>query len=334
MKGYQAVLWAVACALASGVQADTVWMQNGDKLSGSIVVLDEHKLILKTEYGGRVALDLNKVATFSADQPLLVKTLEHSHQVQRITQAGSGHVLLQDKDGEQRLAVGEIRQMLTPKVIDTDLLWQGNVDVSLNYKNAESDSENYALDLRTKARDDRWRHNADVQYRREFKDQVRTTDNWGAQYALDRFFSERWFWQGRLNYKRDHVEEISEQRVFGTGPGFQLWDNELGSFSVTSLLNRSDYQYDSGKDEHFYSLAVKWDYQRNLIGRSIQLFSNGEVGKPLGSVADYSLDTALGVRYKVTDWASLNMRAEKDIVSGAKGDLDETRYSIGFGVGW
>lgn len=42
----------------------------------------------------------------------------------------------------------------------------------------------------------------------------------------------------------------------------------------------------------------------------------------------------VGLRYKVTDWASLNMKAEKDIVSGAEGDLDETRYTLGFGVGW
>ncbi|MEK1939731.1 MAG: DUF481 domain-containing protein, partial [Pseudomonas sp.] len=36
-----------------------------------------------------------------------------------------------------------------------------------------------------------------------------------------------------------------------------------------------------------------------------------------------------------TDWASLNLKAEKNIVSGAKeGELDETRYSVGFGVGW
>ena len=72
----------------------------------------------------------------------------------------------------------------------------------------------------------------------------------------------------------------------------------------------------------------------HLVGKSLELFSVGEVGKPLEGVADYSLDAEVGLRYKVTDWASLNMKAEKDIVSGAEGDLDETRYTLGFGVGW
>ena len=46
-------------------------------------------------------------------------------------------------------------------------------------------------------------------------------------------------------------------------------------------------------------------------------------------------DAEVGLRYKVTDWASLNMKAEKDIISGTSdSDLDKTRYTVGFGVAW
>ena len=80
---------------------------------------------------------------------------------------------------------------------------------------------------------------------------------------------------------------------------------------------------------------MKWDYNRYLIGKSVELFTNGEVGKPLGGVADYSLDAEVGLRYKVTEWASLNLKAEKDIISGTSdSDLDKTRYTVGFGVAW
>ncbi len=79
---------------------------------------------------------------------------------------------------------------------------------------------------------------------------------------------------------------------------------------------------------------MKWDYKRYLVGKTFELFSNGEIGKPLEDVADYSLDAAVGLRYRVTDWASLNMKAEKDLISGSDSDLDETRYTLGFGVGW
>ena len=155
-----------------------------------------------------------------------------------------------------------------------------------------------------------------------------------AEYALDRFITEKWFWQGRLEYKRDRIEEVERQRTLGTGPGYQFWDNELGALSVATLVNRRDYRYSNGEQDRFYAMSVKWDYNRYLIGKTVELFSVGEVGRPLSGAADYSLDAEVGLRYKVTDWASLNMKAEKDMVSGAEGDLDETRYTLGFGVGW
>lgn len=245
-----------------------------------------------------------------------------------------GTVILANGEAPVSIALSDIQQIMKPKPVIEDLVWDGNVDLSLDYKQGETDSENYAVDFRTKARHANWRHTADGKYRREFKDDVRTTDNWGAEYALDRFLDEQWFWQGRLNYKRDHVEEIVKQRTIGTGPGYQFWDNELGEFSLASLVGRTDYEFDNGEKEHFYALGLKWDYSRNLWSKSVQLFSDGEVAKPLSGVADYSLDAAVGLRYKVTDWASLNVKAEKDLVSGAEAELDETRYSIGFGIGW
>ncbi len=43
----------------------------------------------------------------------------------------------------------------------------------------------------------------------------------------------------------------------------------------------------------------------------------------------------MGLRYKVTDWASLNLKAEKDLIRGTEdSDLDKTRYTVGFGVTW
>ena len=186
----------------------------------------------------------------------------------------------------------------------------------------------------TKARHGLWRHNGTGNYNREYRDGATVTDNWDVEYALDRFIDQHWFWQGRLNYKRDQIEDVRRQRTIGTGPGYQFWDNELGAFSLASLINRSDYEYADGDKDNFYLAALKWDYNRYLIGKTFELFSAGEVGKPLEGVADYALDAEIGLRYKVTDWASLNMKAEKDIISGAESDLDETRYSIGFGVGW
>ena len=320
---------------ATPALADTVWLKNGDRLTGKIKFYDGGKLLLVTDYGGAIALNWSKIATLESDQELLVKESAISGERAKALQAAEpGKVTLVNGEAPKTIELASIQQILKPKPLVEDLVWKGNIDAALDYKRAERDTDDYDVSLKTQARHGLWRHHAEAEYNREFQNDVVTTDDWSAEYALDRFLTEKWFWQGRMEYKRDRIEDVRRQRTLGTGPGYQFWDNELGAFSVGALLNRSDYEYENGEQDRFYAVSMKWDYNRYLIGKSVELFSDGEVGKPLANVADYTLDAAVGLRYKLTDWASLNMKAEKDLVSGAEGELDETRYSLGFGVGW
>ncbi|MDD0973133.1 DUF481 domain-containing protein [Pseudomonas fontis] len=322
--------------VSSAAVADTVWMKNGDRLSGKIKVFDGGKLLLQTKYGGAIALDWKEVKTLESDQELLVKQDAYSGEKTKSLHAGEpGQVILANGEAPKAVELASIQQIMKPKPLVEDFIWKGNVDLALDYKRAETNSNDYDVDFKTSARHGRWRHNAEGEYNRESKDDVTTTNNWSAEYALDRFITEQWFWQGRLNYKRDHIEDLTRQRTVGTGPGYQFWDDELGAFSLGSLLNRTDYEYADGGKENFYSVGMKWDYNRYLIGKSVELFTNGELGKPLSGVADYSLDAEIGLRYKITEWASLNLKAEQNIISGTDdSDLNKTRYTAGFGVAW
>ncbi|MFP6831067.1 hypothetical protein PS925_00528 [Pseudomonas fluorescens] len=316
--------------------ADTVWLKNGDKLSGTITVFDGGKLLIQTKYAGAVTIDWKEVKTLDSDQHLLVKQDAYTGEMSKsLTAAEDGKVTLANGEAPKTVELASIQQILKPKPVVEDLVWKGNVDLALDYQRAEKDTDDYDVGFKTTARHGRWRHTAEGEYNREVQDDETTTNNWRAEYALDRFLTDQWFWQGRLNYKRDHIEELARQRVVGTGPGYQFWDDELGAFSLGSLLNRTDYEYRDGSKDNFYSVAMKWDYNRYLIGKKVEFFTNGEVGKPLSGVADYALDAELGLRYKVTDWASLNLKAERDIISGTNdADLNKTRYTAGFGVAW
>ncbi|MCJ2372406.1 DUF481 domain-containing protein [Pseudomonas sp. RGM 3321] len=316
--------------------ADTVWLKNGDRLTGTIKVFDGGKLLLQTEYGGAIPLDWKQVKTLQSDQPLLVKQDEHTGEVSKSLQAADdGKVVLANGDAPRTVELASIHQIIKPKPVITDLVWKGNIDAALDFQQAENDTNDYNIAFKTSARHGQWRHNAKGDYNRETTDDVVGTDNWSAEYSLDRFLTEKFFWDARVTYKRDKIEDLSRQRVVGTGPGYQLWDDELGAFKVGALLNRTDFEFSNGQKENFYSVAGTWDYNRYLIGKKFEFFSNGELGKPLSGVADYSMDVEAGLRYKVTDWASLNLKAEKNIISGSdNGDVDKTRYTAGFGVSW
>ena len=330
------LLCLAVCSASTPLLADTVWMKNGDKLTGTITVFDGGKLLIQTKYAGAVTIDWKEVKTLDSDQHLLVKQDAYTGEMSKsLTAADDGKVTLANGEAPKTVELASIQQILKPKPVVEDLVWKGNVDLALDYQRAEKDTADYDLGFKTTARHGRWRHIADGAYNRDVQDDVTTPDNWRAEYSLDRFLTDQWFWQGRLNYKRDHIEELARQRVVGTGPGYQFWDDELGAFSLGSLLNRTDYEYKDGSKDNFYSVAMKWDSNRYLIGKKVEFFTNGEVGKPLSNVANYALDAEMGLRYKVTEWASLNLKAERDIISGTNdADLNKTRYTAGFGVAW
>ncbi|QXI27422.1 DUF481 domain-containing protein [Pseudomonas vanderleydeniana] len=316
--------------------ADTIWLKNGDRLSGKIRLFDGGKLVVQTTYAGNVSLDWSQVKTLESDQELLVKQDAYSgEKAKSLRAAEAGKVILANGEAPKTVELASIQQIVKPKPLIEDMVWKGNVDVAMDYKRAEKDTDDYDIDFKTTARHGAWRHHAEGEYNREFQDRVVTTDNWGVEYALDRFLTEKWFWQGRLTYKRDRVEDLSRQRTLGTGPGYQFWDDELGAFSLGSLLNNTSYEYSDGEKKNFYSLGMKWDYNRYLVGKTIELFTNGELGRPLSGPSKYSLDAQLGLRYKVTEWASLNLKAERDIINGDdETSLNKTRYTVGFGVAW
>jgi len=330
------LLCLAVISVSSPLLADTVWLKNGDKLSGKIILFDGGKLLVQTEYAGAVPIDWKQVKTLESDQELLVKQDAYTgEKAKSLHAAEDGKVTLANGEAPKTVELASVQQILKPKPVVEDLVWKGNIDAALDYQRAEKDTDDYDIDFKTTARHGRWRHIAEGEYNREYQDDVTTTDNWRAEYSLDRFLTDKWFWQGRLVYKRDKVEDLARQRTVGTGPGYQFWDDELGAFSLGSLVNRTDYEYADGSKENFYSVAMKWDYNRYLIGKKVEFFTNGEVGKPLSGVAEYALDAEMGLRYKVTEWASLNLKAERDIIDGSKeADLDKTRYTAGFGVTW
>ncbi|WP_341521206.1 DUF481 domain-containing protein [Pseudomonas sp. G.S.17] len=326
---------AVAC-ISTPLLADTVWLKNGDKLTGTIKVFDGGKLLIETTYAGAIPLDWKQVKTLESDQKLLVKQDQYQGEIAKSLQASDdGKVTLLNGEAPKTVELASIQQIMKPKPIVTDLVWKGNIDAALDFQRAENDTDDYNVAFKTSARHGQWRHNAKGEYNRESTDERTTTDNWSAEYSIDRFLTEKWFWDGRVNYKRDKIEDLSRQRTVGTGPGYQFWDDELGAFKLGALVNRTDFEYSNGEKDNFYSVAGTWDYNRFLIGKKVEFFTNGELGKPISGVADYSLEAEVGLRYKVTDWASLNLKAEKDLISGSSdGDLDKTRYTAGFGVTW
>ncbi len=140
-------------SLALPTLADTVWLKNGDRLTGKISVLDGGKLLVETDYGGSIPVDWNKVRTLEADQLLLVEMHGSEDELARKLEAGDeGQVILNNGTGPRSVPLASISQIIHPKPLVQDFHWEGDVDVALDYKRAETDTDDYHVSFDTKAK--------------------------------------------------------------------------------------------------------------------------------------------------------------------------------------
>lgn len=329
------VLGFLLFSLLATAHADTILLNNGDRLSGKIVLIDSGKLLLKTNYAGTISIATSKITSIETQNAMQVREDRFKEPLVSILQPSTeGSVLLAVQQAD--VAITDIYQA-TPVAEQTalaDWVWSGNIDLSGDFKRKESSSDNYEIDLQTELRHSHWRHNAELSYDYETKDDSKKTDTFMASYTLDRFFSERWFWQAKYRFNYDGLEDLRKQHLLGTGPGFQFWDDSLGSLSMSALFNHSQFQYENGHKERFQSATWNWDYRRFFWARTLEFYNKAEIGIPFTSDISYVLDAETGLRYRLNSWASLSLRAEWDKVRSRFGNLNDRRYLIGVGVNW
>lgn len=316
------------------VHADTVWMKNGDRLSGTIRSLSNGKLVMDTSYGGTVSLSWNAVSTLSSDKPIDVSTSHNQSIKAQLEAADAGYIIVRRGDDEQRVKADKLEEFMKPKDQTKTISWTGNIDAGISLKKASTRTQDYNLAYNNKINVGKWRNDFGGTFDREKEDDTMNTENYSLRYALDYMFREQYFWQGRATYKRDWVEDISSQMLIGTGPGYQFWDNELGSFSLALLGGAFGYRYSDGSSDNHAGASVRWDYERNLRGKELIIFTHGDVGHSLDDDAIFSMDAEVGLRYRLTSWSSLNITYGHNLISGTRDTLNERNFTTGLGVKW
>lgn len=331
-------------AAFTAARADTVWLVNGDRISGTIQSLDNGTLLITTEYGGDVRVAFEHVRTLQSDGDLIVRdqSFEHDYKA-RFGSTEQGRTV--DIYGVQRYArttspvstnvpLASLQRVVRPHPFLNEARFTGRLDLALNYKAASTDSQDYSAAFQGGLNHGLWRHTLSAGYARSKEGGNLNTHNYNANYTLDRFVSKRAFWQGRLLQRRDWVEDLRRQTAFGIGPGHQFWDDELGAFSMSALVGRVHYGYSDDIDDNGYAGSVRWDYVRYFSGKQISVYTRGELMRSFTSSNSLSFSGEAGVRYNINSWLSLYLKYTHNRVTSSRKPLKESIYATGIGVSW
>ena len=316
---------------------DVVWLKNGDRVTGEIRVLDGDKLVVQTNYMGEVSIAWPQVRTVATAGEVLVgqKGVLRNYAGRFIARADGIGLTVVQRNVTQDLALNDVRRLMKPSPQFHDWEWKTRIDIAADYRLASNRTQTFGLQLETRLRHDLWRHQLRWEIQRKRQDNTTKSQFHEGQYAIDRFLTPRWFWQGRLAYRQDAVEEVSDTWSTATGIGYQFRDDQLGAFSLTGLASRTHLRSRRGPGEYLDTVGVGWEYNQFLFGRRLELFSHGEAYVPVrpGSVR-YLLNAEAGIRLGINNWTSIYVKASRHATIGGRGAVRETRYMMGLGVNW
>ena len=127
------ILYAVLSgfSLASSAFADTVSLHNGDRISGTIILLDGGRLLLKTEYAGTLSIDTQNIASLHSEQEFILKHQRGDEGwLTSLDNSSEGFLHLEQPGSEHLLPISDIHQLVphqADKQLVSDLVWSGSL---------------------------------------------------------------------------------------------------------------------------------------------------------------------------------------------------------------
>lgn len=308
------ILVALFLLIAGPVQADVVWLNSGDRVSGTVESLDGSSLRLKTDWAGTLVIKREAIASIRTDSELNLMLYDGERVEARLE---GDH----EEDEQQILPNGEAPRAVTlPAVryasVDATVdrpgdRWQSRLSYGLNISSGNTDTESHSLRANSTLRRGPWRHQGTADLDLKKDSGTTTREQYRVGYQLDWFFREDWFAFGSSEYFQDKLRGVNYRVTLGGGLGYQFWDNTLGALSMEGGLSEVIEKV-GGETENNRALRIGVDYNRFYMGKRLELFHGSEALVLADRDRGEILKTSTGVRYALNSFLSTNLRVDFD----------------------
>lgn len=336
--------------LAQPVLADEVVFQNGERLIGTVVKLEDGKLTFKSETLGEQTIDLAKIKTFTTDEPVdlrltdgtVLKSKTELTESRQVNLAGSELIQSQQIELDKILAINQ-----------PEPRWTGSFNAGLTstHGNTFDQSGSFSVDGIKREKDKRTRFDALYVFSRTKDDTTgdkRTTEeNFTIKGKRDYFLTEQWYTFINGGFKKDHIADLERRVILGFGTGYQWVENDKLKFNTDGGLAYRHEKYDTRianpaappaliqeietSDEMstqlgynlFWQFRDRWKILHNLAYfPSLEMFS------------DYFLTSTAELRHQHSDSIFSSLKAVLDYDSTPAEGTGSTDLKYILSIGW
>ena len=245
---------ALVCCCCVVLCAEEVTLKNGDRLTGTIVSMDDKKLTVKTDYAGDITIDRSAVAQFSSPEALVVTRTNNQVVSGPVTQQDSS-ITVTSTSGAQTIPLSDVAVIRSPadqaayeKSLHPGFLegWAGGGNFGLGLARGNSDTTNVALGFNAdrKTTTDEWTLTAASLYSTSTANNVTTpsANNFFGALRYSRNITKRLFGFGLFAGGYDHLQLLDERLSPSGGLGFHVIASKV---TTLDLLGGIGYTYEN-----------------------------------------------------------------------------------------
>lgn len=321
---FQKIYLSVAAGLiCSNCFADTVWLNNGDRISGNIVELSNTSLKINTHYAATLSLAIDAIESFTTDTKRHWQINLASHSAEAHQSDQRGHVNID----------GENIPILDLKLIPAQSKWKktGLLETTLDVDNDKNRKEKLHINSELSFESKYWRHELKGEIKYDKENNKVTEDTEEFNYTLDYLFNEHWLWRTDSTYREEGTTVTQYYSYLGTGPGYRLWGEDEDRLDIIVSYNHL-WLRSATLNVDLDAWGTKLDYTQFWFDKKLETFADIQISHLYLADVDYIVNTSAGLRFYFPHHIHLSLKYDYNETQYSFGSIQDSSYVLGAGA--
>ena len=290
-------LLLVLASLAAQCLADTVTLDNGDRVTGRIQKSEAGKVVIVTDYAGEVKIDWTHISALVSDEPMTVQLDDKTRLYGNLSaDHGTLSVASPDAPTSRDVDVKQVEAIFPGNVLKERVDLSGRLNVGASRTSGNTQTSTAHVDAELVARKGKDRYTAGGSFNRSTDQGVETASNAMLYAKYDHFFTQKWYSTINATFEHDPFADIELRTTAGLGIGYQVIASARTNLALESgvdYVNTNHYQLPT-EEYPALRLALKFDWY--LVPDRLQFFQGSEVYLARGEDEPSFARTQTGLR--------------------------------------
>lgn len=314
--------------------AQTIILQNGDRLTGTVERMSDGIVKFTTGYAGTLNIEWKKVREIrSDDEPMQVR-LTGNGTIPTRTIIRTDALTQLDQRSEPTANVTQIN----PDDWETGKASRLSGEVGLAAKLDRGNTHENRTDISTRLEWKKLKHRVRLAGELEYDktDGEIAQNRWSVETTYDNHFAKNLYYGGMTTFKRDRMTDLDLRWTIGPYFGWNIIDKPGTKLSIENGLEYTSETYRSQSGNSFIADAWRMEFSYFIIADKLELYHRNKGLVSLADAGGLSFDTWTGLKAPIA--SGLSTSAE--LKTSYNGDTPEgtvpwdTTWRMKLGYQW